>query len=120
MGAELKRARWFEVLIDPAQSAIKNAHFRDRKIEEVMTRDPVTVTEDMPLEEVARLIRERDITRVPVMRGHQLIGIISRLDLVRALTQAARKVSEATNETSAVRKRTTELERQVWMHRIGR
>ncbi len=119
MGSELKRPRWFELLIDPAQSATEYAYFRDRKIEEVMTRDTVTVGEDMPLEEVARLIKERDIKRVPVMRGDQLVGIISRLDLVRALTQTVRKVSEATTETSAMRKRMTELERQAWMHRTG-
>jgi predicted transcriptional regulator len=107
------------VLIESAPPAPQYAYFRDRKIEEVMTRDPVTVTEDRPLEEVARLIKERDIKRVPVMRGDQLVGIISRLDLVRALTQAVRKVSESTNETSAMRKRMTELERLAWMHRTG-
>ncbi|MGP0095144.1 MAG: CBS domain-containing protein [Xanthobacteraceae bacterium] len=112
MGNKIKRPRWFEVLIDPAQSASQYDHFRDLRIEEVMTRDTVTVTEDRPLEEVARLISERDIKRVPVMRGDQLVGIVSRLDLVRALTQATRDVSDSTSETSAVRRRMAELERQ--------
>jgi hypothetical protein len=57
-------------------------------------------------------VRREDVTLERLMRGHQFVGIISRIDLVRALTPAVRKVSEATSETSAVRRRMTELRRQ--------
>jgi len=97
-GTESERPRWFEALISPARSVTDNAYPLDRRVEEVMTQDVVTVLEDMPIEEVARLIR-RDIKRVPVIRGNQLVGVISRVDLVRTLTMAARKRSEAADET---------------------
>ena len=63
LGSEAARPRWFEVLMSAAQSDAAAAHPLNRKVEEVMTPDVVTVQEDLPVEEVARLIR-RDIKRV--------------------------------------------------------
>jgi CBS domain-containing protein len=91
-GADAARPRWFEVLMGPARSPL------DRRVEEVMTPGVVTVPEDLPIEEVARLLR-RDIKRVPVMHGNQLVGIISRVDLVRTLTNAAGTGPDAADST---------------------
>jgi acetoin utilization protein AcuB len=51
------------------------------KVKEVMTREVITVDEDCPIEEAARLMREHDIGGLPVMRGRQLVGIITESDL---------------------------------------
>ncbi len=50
-----------------------------------MTHDPVTVTEDTPLEEIARLLEKDGIKRVPVMADGQLVGIVSRANLIQGL-----------------------------------
>lgn len=50
---------------------------------DIMTPDVITVAEDTPAAEIAQLLNERRIRRVPVMRGHELVGIISRGDIVR-------------------------------------
>jgi CBS domain-containing protein len=39
----------------------------------------------MPLEEIAALLREKKIKRVPVVREGKLVGIVSRADVVRAI-----------------------------------
>ena len=52
---------------------------------DVMTRNVVTVTSDMPLSKIAELMASRNIKRVPVVDEGNLVGIVSRLDLVRAL-----------------------------------
>ncbi|MDQ7793330.1 MAG: CBS domain-containing protein [bacterium] len=57
----------------------------DTRVEEVMTKKVVTVSEDDSLEEVARLVGRRKINRVPVLRQGKLVGIISRGDLVWAM-----------------------------------
>ena len=57
----------------------------DRQVRDLMTQDVITVEEDTPLPEVARLLEEHRIKRVPVLRQGKVVGIVSRADLVRAL-----------------------------------
>ena len=54
-------------------------------VDDVMSRDVISVTEDAPIEEVAKLMTERRIRRVPVMAGSNVAGIVSRADIVLAL-----------------------------------
>lgn len=52
-------------------------------VERVMTRDPITVTADMPIEDAARIMADHKIGSMPVMRGDELIGIITETDLFK-------------------------------------
>ena len=54
-----------------------------------MSRDVIRVFEDTPLARVAALLDLKQIKRVPVMRGGDIVGIVSRADLLRALVAAA-------------------------------
>lgn len=56
-------------------------------VEKTMTRDVVTVTEDTPLEEAARVMVDNKIGGLPVMRGGELVGIISESDLFKTLLE---------------------------------
>jgi len=53
------------------------------KIEKVMTRTVLTATEDLPIEEAARLMADKNISGLPVMRGDVLVGIITESDLFK-------------------------------------
>ncbi len=53
------------------------------KVDKVMSRDVVTGDEDMPLEEAARIMADRQIGGLPVMRGKALVGMITESDLFR-------------------------------------
>ncbi len=57
-------------------------------IEEAMTRQVITVPEDYPLEDAARMLIDNKIGSLPVMRGDQLVGIITEADIFRAMTDA--------------------------------
>jgi len=50
-------------------------------VDKVMTRDVITVTEDTPLEEAARILADNKIGSLPVMRDGQLVGIITETDI---------------------------------------
>jgi len=50
-------------------------------IERVMTTDVVTVTEDTPLEEAARIMADRRVGGLPVVRGEAVVGMITMTDL---------------------------------------
>jgi acetoin utilization protein AcuB len=56
-------------------------------IEKMMTREVITVPEDTPLEEAARVMADSRIGGLPVMRGGTLVGIISESDLFKTLLQ---------------------------------
>jgi CBS domain-containing protein len=56
-----------------------------RKVADVMTRDVVTASEDTSIMEIARLMKGRNIKRVPILRNGAVVGIVSRVDILRGL-----------------------------------
>ncbi len=56
---------------------------RQMTIEEFMTHDVTTVSEDTPLEEAARIMADQNITGLPVVRGETLVGMITMLDIFK-------------------------------------
>jgi acetoin utilization protein AcuB len=57
-------------------------------VDEAMTRQVITVEEECPLEEAARILIDHKIGSLPVVRGDQLIGIITESDILQAMTDA--------------------------------
>lgn len=53
----------------------------DERVEEVMTREVITVTEYTALEDAARIMADHRISSLPVMRDQRLVGIITETDL---------------------------------------
>lgn len=58
---------------------------KGKQVKNIMTPKATTVGEEMPVEEIASLMTHRGISRVPVMRAGNLVGIVSRADIVRAI-----------------------------------
>lgn len=54
-------------------------------VRDVMSMEPVTVQVTSAVNDVATLMVEQDVSRVPVMDGERLVGIISKSDIVRSL-----------------------------------
>ena len=54
-------------------------------VDDVMTSDPVTVQVDTSIEDVATILAERGVSRLPVLDGDVLVGIVSKHDIVRAI-----------------------------------
>ena len=83
---------------------------------DIMNPEVVSVSEDTPIAAVASIFNARHTRRVPVLRGDQLVGIVTRADLVRALASkksASSIVPEVRDETIRVRL-LDELKRQPW------
>lgn len=62
-------------------------------IDEIMTRDVITVPAGATVRDAARLMLEHDIGGLPVMDGGQLIGIITESDIFRVLVQSPEEVA---------------------------
>ena len=102
---ERKRPQWLEFLIGPGRIASEYVHSHGRKVEEVMTPDPWTVTEDTPLEAVVHVMERNHIKRLPVVSGNQLVGIISRTNLLHALASLAREAPATAKDDATIRDR---------------
>ncbi len=88
-----RQSWWLNMLADGFDLApdfleqIRSEHARVRT---VMNKDVVSVPETAPAREIAKLMSERKFKRVPVLRDGKLVGIVARLDLVRALAESVK------------------------------
>ena len=114
-GTERKRPRWLEFLLGPRRLADEYVHTHARKVEEVMTREPVTITENASLDDAVRLMERRRIKRLPVVRGAQVIGIISRANLLHALASLGAAAPPPAQTDVAIRQHLlAEFDKQTW------
>jgi CBS domain-containing protein len=58
---------------------------RDTRVDEIMTRDVITVHADTSLGECLQLVTDRGIRHLPVTDGEKILGLVSIGDLVRAV-----------------------------------
>jgi len=87
-GTERHAPWWLRAITSDVQSAKEFTKARGLTARDVMTRDVVQITEDTPLNEIAALLEAHAIKRVPVIHGGRVVGIVSRANLIRALTLA--------------------------------
>lgn len=114
-GTERHRPRWLEFLLGPGRLADEYTRTHGRKVSDIMTAEPLTVTEETPLGDVVTLMEKRRIKRVPVVRGQEVVGIVSRANLIHALAGVAREVKPAAAGDQAIREQVlAELARQAW------
>jgi CBS domain-containing protein len=112
-GTERKRPRWLEFLVGPGTLARDYVRSHARRVEEVMTSEVETVSEEAQLGDIVNLMEKRRIKRVPVLRDGRLAGIVSRANLLRALASVAAEIGPALESDEAIRDRVrAELDRQ--------
>lgn len=105
IGTGRKRPAFLQFFLGPGRAAVDFVHERGRKIEDVMTFDPITVEEETPLEELVRLMEKKDIKRLPVMRGKALVGIVTRSNLLQAVAGMAHEIPDPTADDDHIRDR---------------
>ena len=54
-------------------------------VDDVMTPDPVTVQASASIEDAVTLMVDRDVSRIPVLDGERLVGVVAKSDVVRSL-----------------------------------
>jgi CBS domain-containing protein len=115
LGTERKSWRWIEFLAGPGRGADEYAHTHGRKVRDVMTSTVHSVVEHATLTDVLDTMERYHVRRVPVMRGHMLIGIITRSNLLRQLAGLARAARpEAVSDKAIYDTLMAELNKQPW------
>jgi CBS domain-containing protein len=105
IGTQRKRGRWLRFLLGPGQTATDFVHEHGRKVSEVMTPEPFTITEDTTLEEIVNSMETNGVKRLPVMRGNELVGIVSRANLLQAVASLAHEIPDPTADDDHIRRR---------------
>jgi len=103
IGTGRRRPAWLQFLVGPGQAAADFVHERGRKVEDIMTRDPITVKEETPLEDLVRLMEKKGIKRLPVMNGSSLCGIVTRSNLLLAVATLAHEIPDPTADDDHIR-----------------
>ena len=98
LGTQRKRPRWLEFLVGPGRLAEEYVHACGRKVDEIMTPEPYTVSVDTPVDEIVRLMEKHRIKRLPVVENGKPVGMVSRANLLAALARAGREVTAPTTE----------------------
>ncbi len=89
------RPKWLDFLLGTGRLSAEYVRTQSRRVGDLMTTAVVTAPGDAPLEAVVDLMDRHAIKRVPILDGDRLIGIVSRVDLLRALSRLLRKAEVA-------------------------
>jgi CBS domain-containing protein len=84
-GTGRHRPWWLAMLTGRDIRAVDYVKEHSRKITDVMTAKVVTATPDTSLEEIATLLENNGIKRVPIVEDGKMVGIVSRANLLQAL-----------------------------------
>jgi CBS domain-containing protein len=115
LGTERRRSWWLRLIASPGRQAADFTRAHGRKVADVMTSDVVAVDADAPLDDIVALMEQHRIKRVPVLQGDRVVGVVSRADLLRALSVAARGSAGSAADDGTIRDRILdELGRQPW------
>lgn len=89
-GRTPNRMWWLEMLAEGEDLATEFLDYvknNDPVVRDVMRTPVVTVSESTRVEEIAEILQQHHIKRVPVLRDGRLVGIVARADLIRALSE---------------------------------
>lgn len=116
VGTERRRSWWLEGFVGNDTLAAEYVKSHGRKISDIMTRKVITASPQTPLHEVATLMEKNAIKRVPILENGQLVGIVSRANLVQAVATASQLLDIPLSD-SAIRKTIlSHLKKQPWAH----
>jgi len=105
IGTQRKRSRFLNFILGPGQAATDFVHEQGRKVAEIMTPEPMAITEDTDLAEIVHLMEKNNVKRLPVTRGDRIVGIVSRANLLQAVASLARQVPDPTADDDHIRNR---------------
>jgi CBS domain-containing protein len=115
-GTERHHSWWLKGFIGNDTLAAEYVKSHGRKVSDVMTRKVITASPETPLHEVATLMEKNAIKRVPILENGQLVGIVSRANLIQAVATARKLLDIPLSDTTIREKILSHLKKQPWAH----
>lgn len=54
---------------------------------DICSKNPVTITEDTPMDEIATIMAEQRVHTLPVLKAGELVGVVGKADIIRSLAR---------------------------------
>lgn len=103
IGTDKKRGRWLSLFAGTDQVALDFVRQHGRKVGEIMSPAPVTIDEDTTLEQIVRLMESLNLKRFPVMRGDEIVGMVTRTDFMRAVSRLSQGTAACASTDDQIR-----------------
>ena len=113
-GTERRYRWWIRLMGGDASLPADYIKAHGRKAEDIMTRNVITAAPETPLDEIAIRLEKNSIKRVPIVREGQLVGIVSRANLVQALATMPNGLEIPLSDTKIREKLLAHLKEQPW------
>ncbi|MBY0383359.1 MAG: CBS domain-containing protein [Xanthobacteraceae bacterium] len=116
-GTERPYSWWVHFLAGDATIAADYVKSHAAKVEDIMTSDVITAAPETPLHEIAALLEEHQIKRVPIVsKAGDLVGIVSRANLIQVVASARPKLEMTLPDSEIRQKLLGELKKHSWTH----
>ena len=115
-GTERQHSWWLRAFTADETLAADYVKAHARKVADVMTRDVITAPPETPLHEIAALLEKHSIKRVPIINNGQLVGIVSRANLIQAVASTRKGLDIPLSDTTIRDKLLADLSAKTWAH----
>lgn len=116
-GTERPSSWWLSLISGESALAAEYVQSHALKVKDVMTTNVQTAQPDTPLVEIADMFEEKHIKCVPIVdSAGELVGIVSRANIVQAVASARPKLEISLPDTMIRERLTAELKKQSWSH----
>jgi CBS domain-containing protein len=99
-GTDHQRSWWLLALARGDALAADYITAHAKKVADVMTTEVITAGPDTPLYEIAATLEKYGIKRVPIVKDGELVGIVSRANLIQAVASDRKKLVIAPSDTA--------------------
>jgi len=119
LGTEGEQPNWLMTFLVPSRLAEDYVRTHGRLVAEVMTEKPIHVAPDTGIAEIAEIMQNKRIKRLPVVENEALVGVISRSNLLAALSRKLIETAKKSSDDSIGTYILGELKRERWAPKSG-
>ena len=113
-GTERQRPWWLQAIMSQDGLALDYVKAHARKVADAMTRQVITASPETSLQDIAALLEKHAIKRVPIVEIGQLVGIVSRANLVQVFASAGKGLDIPLDDSAIRNKLLSHLNAQSW------
>jgi CBS domain-containing protein len=104
---------WLDLMVrDEVLDAEEYIKAHAKQVANIMTRNLITAEPDTPLQEIVEILEKYGIKRVPIVRNGQLVGIVSRANLVQAIATSGSNLDVPLSDTTIREQLLTHVNKQ--------
>lgn len=112
-----RRSWWLQLMTSDTTLASEYVKAHSHKVGDIMTPSVITASPETPLSEIAILMEQHAINRVPILHENgRLVGIVTRSNLVQAVATASKPLQIDVSDRTIREKLLAHLNAQPWAH----